>query len=320
VNRIQVRLGRPLLAGSARRWAGAVVVGCVVLVAVLGVLFAHKSAADSFDNAVDSSIIGLLNGHGGLEYWLTYPGTLYPAVAASAIIVFICLLTHRRGGAVLAVAAVPVADGLDDGLLKHLVDRTYFGQLTYPSGHTTAAFAIATTIAVVFLIPPQPYGALVIRVLVATAGFCVGAVVAVAVIALQWHTFTDTLGGAAVGIGTVCALALILDLFQPRVDSGTYQQGHPDPQGTVQALPGETVTRPSAWSRLTNSPRPHRRKRLGEPVCAITRPHTGPPGLRARVARPDATRPERMGVGSRSSTGTGFSCCRRNRRPDGSAP
>src|SRR5262249_15675358 len=122
----------------------------------------------------------------------------------------------RLNGAVLAVAAVPVADGLDDALIKHLVDRTYFGQLTYPSGHTTAAFAIVTTIAIVFLIPPQPYGARVVRVLIAGAGVGGGVIVAMAVIALQWHTFTDTLAGAAVGVGAVCAVALALDLFQRR--------------------------------------------------------------------------------------------------------
>lgn len=196
---------------------------CVVLVAVLGVLFARQSTADSFDNAVDAPIIGLLRGHGNLALRLAYPGTLYPAVALGGIIVVICLLTGRLNGAVLAVAAVPVADGLDDGLLKHLVGRTYFGQLTYPSGHTTAAFAIVTTIVVVFLIPPQPYRARVIRVLVAQAAFGVGAIVAIAVIALEWHTFTDTLAGAAVGIGTVCALSLLLDLFQPvpRADEST---------------------------------------------------------------------------------------------------
>jgi membrane-associated phospholipid phosphatase len=217
VNRIRLRLGRPLLADAARPWAGAVVVCCVILVAVLGVLFAHKTRADSFDSAVDSPIIAMLSSHGDLAYRLTYPGTLYPAILVSGIIVVICLLTGRLNGAVLAVAAVPVAAGLDDGLLKHLVDRTYLGQLTYPSGHTTAAFASVTTIIIVFLIPPQPYGARVIRVLVATAGCAVGAIVAIAVIALQWHTFTDTVAGAAVGIGAVCALALIFDLFQPAV-------------------------------------------------------------------------------------------------------
>ena len=223
VSRIQPKLGRPLLAGAARPWAGAVVIGCVTLVAVLGVLFAHQTRADSFDNAVDSPIIRLLRDHGDLAYRLSYPGTLYPALLVSGIVVVICLVTRRLNGVVLAIAAVPVADGLDDGFLKHLVGRTYFGQLTYPSGHTTAAFAMATTVAVVLLIPPQPYRARTFRVLLGAASCLVGAIVAVAVIALQWHTFTDTVAGAAVGVGTVCVLALSLDLFQP-VSRGAHRQ------------------------------------------------------------------------------------------------
>ena len=39
-----------------------------------------------------------------------------------------------------------------------------------------------------------------------------GAVVAIGVIGLRWHYFTDTVAGAAVGIGTVCGLAFLLDL------------------------------------------------------------------------------------------------------------
>jgi membrane-associated phospholipid phosphatase len=37
-------------------------------------------------------------------------------------------------------------------------------------------------------------------------------VVAVGVMGLEWHYFTDTVGGAALGVGTVCGLAFILDL------------------------------------------------------------------------------------------------------------
>jgi membrane-associated phospholipid phosphatase len=55
------------------------------------------------------------------------------------------------------------------------------GTLTFPSGHAAAAAWLAA------------------------------AVVSVGVIGLRWHYFTDTVGGA----GTVCALALVLDLSWP---------------------------------------------------------------------------------------------------------
>ena len=144
------------------------------------------------------------------------PGSYIPAVVLTAGIVVACLLAGRLNGAVLAAAAVPVAIGLNDGLLKHLVHRTYLGVLTYPSGHTSAVFALAATVTVLLVVPPRPTRARVLRVLIPVAACVLGVVVAIAVIGLRWHYFTDTVAGAAVGIGTVCGLALILDLPAPR--------------------------------------------------------------------------------------------------------
>jgi membrane-associated phospholipid phosphatase len=110
------------------------------------------------------------------------------------------------------VAALPAADGLNDGLLKPLVDRTYLGVLTYPSGHTTAVFAMAATITVLLLSPTRKAGAGALRLLVSVAVCAPAAVVATALIGLRFHYFTDTVAGAALGIGTVFGLALVLDL------------------------------------------------------------------------------------------------------------
>jgi len=118
----------------------------------------------------------------------------------------------RLNGAGLAAAAVPATVGLNDGLFKPLVHRTYLGVLTYPSGHTATMFALAATVAVLLLIPPKPAKAGALRVLIAGAACVLGGVVAIGVIGLRWHYFTDTVAGAAVGIGTVCGLALLLDL------------------------------------------------------------------------------------------------------------
>ena len=153
---MHLRPGRPLLAASARPWAGALLACCAVLVAVLGMLFVHQAKADWLDHAVDSPIISWLGGHQGLAAWLAAPGSPIPAGVLSAAIVVGCLLAGRLNGAVLAAAAVPAAVGLNDGLLKPLVHRTYLGVLTYPSGHTTTMFAVAATVAVLLLIPPQP--------------------------------------------------------------------------------------------------------------------------------------------------------------------
>jgi membrane-associated phospholipid phosphatase len=212
MNGIHLRLGRPLLAPRVRPWAGLVLACCVILVAALGLLFAHQTRADWLDHAIDSPVIAWFAGHQGLVVWLAAPGSTKPAGVLCAAVVVACLLTGRLNGALLAAAASLVAIGLVEGLLKPLIHRTYLGSLVYPSGHTTAVFTLAATVTVLLLIPPRPAKAGALGVLIPVAAFVLGVVVAIALIGLRWHYFTDTVAGAAVGIGTVCGLALILDL------------------------------------------------------------------------------------------------------------
>ena len=150
------RSGRPLLAASARPRTGVLLAGCAVLVAVLGVLFARQSTADRFDRAVDAPFVTWFAARHGLALWLAYPGTMVPAIVLSVVIAVACLITRRFRGAVLAVAAVPVAVELCEVLVKPLVHRTYIGQVVYPSGHTAAIFALAATVTVLLFAPPRP--------------------------------------------------------------------------------------------------------------------------------------------------------------------
>lgn len=205
-----------MLGPSGWAWAGATLAGSAVTVGVLGFLFAGQARPDSFDNTVDSHVIAFFDGHRGSLPWLALPGTLIPAVLVSAAIAAGCLIAGRLNGAVLAMTAVPAATGLNDGLLKHVVHRTYLGQPAFPSGHTASVVALTTTLAVLLCVPPQPARTRGARLLL-LAVFCVlGVLVALAVMALRWHYFTDTVAGAAVGAGAVCALALILDLVWTR--------------------------------------------------------------------------------------------------------
>jgi len=208
----QPRVGRPLLPGPARVLAGWVTAGCAVLVAALGVLFAHQGTADGFDRAIDAPVIGWLSGQPHLRLWLAFPGTLKPATVLVIAAAAGCILAGRLGGALLAAAAVPVATGLDEALLKPLVDRTYLGNLAYPSGHVTTVSALAATATVLLAIPPQQAGTRLPRVLLTAVAWAVTVVVAVAVMSLRWHYFTDTIAGAAVGVGTTAALGLLIDL------------------------------------------------------------------------------------------------------------
>jgi membrane-associated phospholipid phosphatase len=208
----RTRNGRPLLAAPARRWAITLLACCAVVVAVPAVLFAHQAGPGGLDRAVDAPFISWFSGHRGLGLWLVFPGALIPAGVLTAVIVACCLIAGRLNGAVLAAAAIPVAEGLGEGLLKPLVHRTYLGFLTYPSGHTTAVFAMTATVTVLLLGAPREGQARPVRVLVPAAAALLAVVVVIALIGVRFHYFTDTVGGAALGTGTVCGLALVLDL------------------------------------------------------------------------------------------------------------
>jgi membrane-associated phospholipid phosphatase len=178
---------------------------------VLGVLVSDQTQPDRFDRAVDSPVITWFAGHQGLALWLAFPASTIPAAALSAVIVITCLLTGRPNGAVLAAVAVPAVAALNDALIKHLVHRTYLGLLSYPSGHTATMSALAATLTVLLLIPPHPAAARLMQRLIPAAACLLAILVAIGVVGLRWHYFTDTLAGAAEGIATVTALALLLD-------------------------------------------------------------------------------------------------------------
>jgi hypothetical protein len=184
---------------------------CAVVVAVLGVIFAHQRRADGFDRLVDEPIVSWLGPHHTLLGWMEYPGTQVPAVVASFALALACLRGRRLNGAILALAAVFAATRIDDWLLKPLFDRTYLGALVYPSGHTSSVVAITATYALLFVLPPQQARTRAFRLTVLAAALVVTGITVLGVIGLRWHYFTDTIAGAAVAIGTVSALALALD-------------------------------------------------------------------------------------------------------------
>jgi membrane-associated phospholipid phosphatase len=130
--------------------------------------------------------------------------------ALTVILVGLCLALRRLNGALLAAIAIPVAPALTEYVLKPVFAPPHpYG--TFPSGHTTATFAMATVL-VVLLATPRKRMSGASRLAIALAGLLAGAAVIVAVIALGMHTLTDALGGAAVGAGVALSVALLLDL------------------------------------------------------------------------------------------------------------
>jgi membrane-associated phospholipid phosphatase len=197
--------------------AVALLAGCVGVVAVLGVWLAHQTRASLLDWRVDGRLQAGLSGHQAILRSLARLGVPLSVTVMAAILVIACLATRRRRGAVLVAIAVPAAGVLTEVLLKPLVGRTADGALSFPSGHATGVFSIAVAFAVLLVNPARPRMSAALRLLLALLAFLAAGAVAVAVVALGLHYFTDTVAGAAVGTAVVLGTALIIDrLGSPR--------------------------------------------------------------------------------------------------------
>lgn len=206
---------RPLLPGRLRPAAAALLVACVAVVTALGVRFAGTSKPGRLDAAVDGPIRSSLGGHPLPLDIVALFGEPVLVVPLTVALVLACAVAGRWRGAVLAAVAVPLASALTEDVLKPVIGRTIGGALSYPSGHTTAAFTLATISAILLAQPPRPRLTTVARRLLVLGGYLLAVAVAVAVIGLHYHYFTDTIGGAAVGTGTVLLGAYIIDAVLP---------------------------------------------------------------------------------------------------------
>jgi len=202
---------RPLLSDAARLPAVAVVAACVLTTALLGASLGHGAHTDRVDTAVDAGVKASLAGHHRLLLVLAWLGDLPAIIAMTAILILACLLWRRYRGAVLLAISIPAAAVITERLLKPLVGRTALGFLSFPSGHATGTFALATAIAV--LLAGAAGVPRAVRLAVVVTAFAIASAVAAAMIALGFHYFTDAVAGAAVGTGTVLATALVLDLL-----------------------------------------------------------------------------------------------------------
>jgi membrane-associated phospholipid phosphatase len=211
----------------------AVVVACAVVVAVLGGLVAGQAHALPADRAVDGWISARLAAHQRPVTLVVETGDPQRAVIICAALIAAALVCRRWRGALLVLIGVPLASGLTELVLKYVIDRTWNGDLMFPSGHVTGTSAMATAALILLLGPAAlPLPAALRWVLAAVA---VAAVlgVAVGVIALHYHYFTDTIGGAATGTGVVLATALALDALARLAARRRAASGHAAPDDSM---------------------------------------------------------------------------------------
>lgn len=195
---------------------------CAGLTAVLALRFAGRSEAEA--GSVDShaaGAVGLLLPDPGLGVWLFSRLGSPPVVAGLAVLVAVaCLARGLRRMAVLA-AAGPLLTGIVSTALKPLVGRTITGyppvpSLAFPSGHTAGATAL-TLVTVLALVQVVRTGRRVGLLLTLGAPTAVGAAMAVALVSMNIHYPSDTVGGFLVAMTTVIGAALLLDRACDRI-------------------------------------------------------------------------------------------------------
>jgi PAP2 superfamily len=199
----------PLVPAAGRPVTMAIAVACGLVIAAQGVWIRHGMETGWLDTTVDAHLKARLGAHHLLLDVLVWPGEPVPAAAITVALVLACVWRRRYRQAVLVAVSVPLADALTELVLKPLIGATSWGN-PFPSGHVTNVAAFVT-LAIVLLAGtgtgarPFAFVALGFTALLITAGDAAG------VIGAGMHHFSDTVGGAAVGIGAVLVTALILD-------------------------------------------------------------------------------------------------------------
>jgi membrane-associated phospholipid phosphatase len=236
---------RPLLPGTGPVVAVATVVVCILVTAVQAVWIRHGMETSWLDTAIDTKVQASLAGHPLPLAVLVWPGEPMPAAAMAAALALACFWRRHYRGAALVALSVPLAAALTELVLKPLIGRTPWGD-PFPSGHVTTVAALATALTVLLASTPARVPALM-RAAVAFTAFLVAAAVAVGVIGANMHHFTDTVGGAAVGTGTVLVTALVLDWLSrahsQRRGEGQQARSGPGPAASSDGpdIPGQIV-------------------------------------------------------------------------------
>jgi membrane-associated phospholipid phosphatase len=209
---------RPLLPGRMRCPAVVVMLLAVLVIAVLGMRYAHQEMAGQLDRTLDAFIRTHTRQDQTLTRALVSLGDPSHAAILLAAVAGAAAMARRWSGVVLTIGGTLTAVMITELILKPLIGRLRYGHLTFPSGHTTAVASVATATAILLTGAQRPCS-VALRLATGLAAVLVAGSVAVALIARHIHYATDTVAGSCVALATVLALALALDFFAPRVRS-----------------------------------------------------------------------------------------------------
>lgn len=186
------------LGGAARRRGqstGEIIVGAVLVavVAAAGAYFSFRPGSGTIDGWIQTVVTR------DQGWWFTSVTWLrYPVVIVAGAVIAAVIARRDRPRALACLLGPPLALVTSELVVKPLVGRSIDGVLSYPSGSTVGAAALATA---AVLAAPARW-----RVATAVVAALYALWMALAVVSLQWHYPTDALGGLAYGAGVVLVI------------------------------------------------------------------------------------------------------------------
>ncbi len=218
-------LGQTLLVpGYLRRWVLGVTVLAVVSVASVGFATRHSTRSVLFDSAAAKFFVNSLRSYHGVELFLSHFGdpAVFLTITSIACVTLLILRDYRAAFAVVtsvAFARIAVEDVLKPFFDRHLAGVG--GGPTFPSGHTTIAFALAGTV-ILASGRARPLGHLLgvpLRLLFVTTVLAVSSAIGVAMISLHWHYATDVVVGVPLGLAIAGCMGILVDVVCNYVNS-----------------------------------------------------------------------------------------------------
>jgi membrane-associated phospholipid phosphatase len=191
---------------------------CVAVVVLIGVRVHGVGTPIRIDVDVDRRLPGLSP---RLAARLMSLGTGSKFALAIVVLVGGALALRDRYSAVVAGLAGPLAEVLTEWIGKPLVARTEPLGIGYPSGHVTGVAVIGGLVVLIGYRRWRWWGLAVLG----PVAIAMTAYMTLAVVSLHFHYFTDTVGGALVGYGTVAAVASLVPLDADRALVGHRRNG-----------------------------------------------------------------------------------------------
>ena len=199
--------------GRARRPLAGLAATAAAVVAVLGTAFAGERSAGHVDRLAMLAL-GPVRRSADVSQGFADLGNPVPIALALLGLLIAAWRMHLARGLVVVALGPLLAMVTTSLVLKPIIDRTHRGGLAFPSGHTTAVTSVVLAGALVFLGRPG-----VTRRLRWVSGLALAvlvAAVAAGLAGLGYHYATDTVGGFALAVAVVSAVALAVDAVGDR--------------------------------------------------------------------------------------------------------